>query len=563
MSGKPKPVLCTGLLLSCLAVLGSGCSEPSISSPPPFLPPPASTKAPEVREPIRPPYSLAILSFEDYSNRPDLAWLRQGLPEMLITDLALIPGLRLVSRHRLGEVLREQWLQHRGSFQESPSVRLGRLTGARYLVSGIYYVAGSELILEVHLLDVEQGSVARAFRVTGTVDAIPSLELDLARRIGSVFDSGFDLPASAVLPSDLDVQEAPEISLHLPDPAEIPEATQAVLGSSIVSSPLMTDTLLSLERLRGVREAATRIADRVWTQGVSVRLGPPQYEPRASTTPMSASALTVWVPVEAEVERHRIGHLDRGLQLVDGDLAPDPSWVILIYGEVDPGALRMFLEAMQMPRRLFVRAIRESGEVVAVSSQWSWRVDHLIQLHDDGTVGFPASPQTLLTGRTPFGGFWMVGPDSTVRFDAVIVPVPEEARMVSIEVVEEPDGEGPNPGPGLEFLQSIRTWLLHRWNPPLTESIPGSGYLPGNRRSGIVLLSGVGGRIQRSQVIHMPSDAGFADSIQELLASLAGRCFSLCEEKTSGKQPTRRPLELRVQFELVKDMRYVGLNRRP
>ena len=156
----------------------------------------------------------------------------------------------------------------------------------------------------------------------------------------------------------------------------------------------------------------------------------------------------------------------------------------------------------------------------------------------------------------------MVGPESTVRFDAVIVPVPEETRMVSIEVVEEPDGEGPNPGPGLEFLQSVRTWLLHRWNPPLTESIPGSGYLPGNRRSGIVLLSGVGGRIQRSQVIHMPSDAGFSDSIQELLASLAGRCFSLCEEKTSGKQPTRRPLELRVQFELVKDMRYVGLNRR-
>ncbi|MCZ6581199.1 MAG: hypothetical protein O6840_06180, partial [Nitrospirae bacterium] len=198
----------------------------------------------------------------------------------------------------------------------------------------------------------------------------------------------------------------------------------------------------------------------------------------------------------------------------------------------------------------------------AVSSQWSWRVDHLIQLHDDGTVGFPASPQTLLTGRTPFAGSWMVGPGSTVRFDAVIVPVPEETRMVSVEVVEEPNGEGPNPGPVLEFLQSVRTWLLHRWNPPITESIPGSGYLPGNRRSGIVLLSGVGGRIQRSQVIHMPLDAGFSDSIQELLGSLAGRCFSLCEEKTSGKQPTRRPLELRVQFELVKDMRYVGLNRR-
>lgn len=561
MSVQPKPVLCTGLLLSCLAVLGSGCSEPSISSPPPFLPPPASTKAPEVREPIRPPYSLAILPFEDYSNRPDLAWLRQGLPDMLITDLALIPGLRLVSRHRLGEVLREQWLQHRGSFQESPSVRLGRLTGARYLVSGIYYVAGSELILEVHLLDVEQGSVARAFRVTGTVDAIPSLELDLARRIGSVFDSGFDLPASAVLPSDLDVQEAPEISLPLPDPAEILEATQAVLGSSIVSSPLMADTLLSLERLRGVREAATRIADRVWTQGVSIRLGPPQYEPQASTTPMSASALTVWVPVEAEVERHRIGHLDRGLQLVDGDLAHDPSWVILVYGEVDPGALRMFVEAMQMPRRLFVRAIRESGEVVAVSSQWSWRVDHLIQLHDDGTVGFPASPQTLLTGRTPFGGSWMVGPESTVRFDAVIVPVPEEARTVSVEVVEGP-GESPKSGPGLEFLQSIRAWLLHRWNPPLTESLPVSGYLPGNRRMGVVTLSGSGGTVQKTQVIHVQPEAGFARSIRQLLTSVQGKCFSQCEKNLSPHAPKPKAFQLRVQFELIKDIRHVGLSRK-
>ena len=116
----------------CVASLILRCAE--VENPtvlPTAIHDPASLPSVVTLQPVSPPYSLAILPFEDYSNRPDLSWLRQGLPDMLVTDLALLPGVRVVSRHRLGEVLREQWLQPRGSFEEASTVRLGRLLGAR------------------------------------------------------------------------------------------------------------------------------------------------------------------------------------------------------------------------------------------------------------------------------------------------------------------------------------------------------------------------------------------------------------------------------------------------
>lgn len=554
------------VLLVGVVNLTFGCAEvenPAVSPATIEVPTPDPDPLNPTLKPVSPPYSLAILPFEDYSNQQDLSWLRQGLPDMLVTDLALLRGVKIVSRHRLGEVLREQWLQHRGSFEEASSVRLGRMVGARYLLSGLYYVGGEDLILEVHLLDVEQGSVVRTFRVTGSPHAIPDLELDLASKFGKLFDPEALGQPEVASSEAVNNEKTPAIQF---DPDEMADIQKEVVVSgpedhAPLATTLRTDTALGLERLRHVRDAASRIADGLWAQSLAVRLGNIQYGTEAGSEGVK-TAVTVSVPLSAAIREEGLGLIDPGLKVVKPDSDSEDLEIILGYEESDAGAQQLFREALQAPRRLFVRAIRESGEVLAVSSEWSWRMDLHVRLRSDGTVSVPRSSSPFLKGSARFGGTLLAGRDAAISFDTLVVPVSDESRTISVEKVHgESNTEGPQ-STDRELEASVKTWLLHRWSPPVAESVPTSGYLPGNRRRGLAILSGTGGTVHHSQVIHIDSEARFDRSIRQLLTSVLGKCFSQCEKTASPQASIPQPFELRVQFELIKDIRHAGLSRK-
>jgi TolB-like protein len=57
---------------------------------------------------------VSVLNFEDRIHLPEFAWVRKGLADMLITDLSQAPGLEVVQRERLDDVMREQSLQAGG-----------------------------------------------------------------------------------------------------------------------------------------------------------------------------------------------------------------------------------------------------------------------------------------------------------------------------------------------------------------------------------------------------------------------------------------------------------------
>ena len=483
---------------------------------------------------------------------------------MLITDLALLPGVRVVSRHQLGEVLREQWLQHRGSFEEASSVRLGRLVGARYLLSGLYYLGGDDLVLEVHLLDVEQGSVVRTFRVTGKPTAIPDLELDLASRLGKVFDAEAAGLSQQVESAQVQRDDSPAVQFDPKAIREIQKDLPANAGlhekESALASTLQTDTILGLERLRHVRDVAANLADDLWSYSLAIRLGAPRYEstPRSGRDP---SVLSVDIPVSGTIREETMRQLDPGLKIVEGKTNPEATEIVLGYDESDAGAQQLFRQALQVPRRLFVRAIGGSGEVVAVSSEWSWRMDSYVRVRPDGTVSLPRSHTPFLKGHATFLGSLLTRIDSTISFDAVVVPVPQESRSILVEMVDDgADLEDPL-RTNKAIVASLQTSLLHDWAPPVMESIPMSGYLPGNHRQGVALVTGQGGTISEAQLVDIDEEEKFAQSVNDVLKNLPGKCFSLCE-KAGPKKPIPRTFTLRIQFELVKDIQNVELSRK-
>ena len=172
------------LLSAILAGLLSCSGTPSLQSDPQSSP----TTIQDVNS-LPLPHTIGILPFDYHGHDPRWSWLRHGLPDMLITDLVSRFGLAMISRESLGVVLREQWLQHRGMSESKAAVKLGRLSGARYLLKGSIYDIQKDVVVDVHMLDVERGSVIRTSRAVGSYGDLPGLEKQLSVQIQNWFSS--------------------------------------------------------------------------------------------------------------------------------------------------------------------------------------------------------------------------------------------------------------------------------------------------------------------------------------------------------------------------------------
>jgi len=114
------------------------------------------------------------------------------IADVLITDLASVPGLAVVERSRLEDVLDEMSVGNIEATDRKMQLRLGRLLGARSIVVGNYMVFGSTLKIDVRVVDVETGRIVRSAQVMGPGNRLFQLAWMLAGRISTGL--GLDLP---------------------------------------------------------------------------------------------------------------------------------------------------------------------------------------------------------------------------------------------------------------------------------------------------------------------------------------------------------------------------------
>lgn len=132
------PILLTVILLSAIGLYYFGRSNQAKS---------------EVRLPaIEGKKTIAVMFFENKSNTKELEWLREGLTDMLISDLSRSEKLTVLSRPAL-----QNFLENRGfekvNFDES--VEVAHLVQAEFIVAGSFAVMGERLRLDVQLFEVK------------------------------------------------------------------------------------------------------------------------------------------------------------------------------------------------------------------------------------------------------------------------------------------------------------------------------------------------------------------------------------------------------------------------
>jgi len=127
-------------------------------------------------------HSVAVVGFANITGRPEDAWLGTGLAESLSAGLAGVPGLVVVSRERVLEVLRELGLS---AEKDDPglAVRVGREVGARGVVSGGYQSLGDRIRVTARVSETATGNVVLHPQVDGAREGIFELQDRLVAEI--------------------------------------------------------------------------------------------------------------------------------------------------------------------------------------------------------------------------------------------------------------------------------------------------------------------------------------------------------------------------------------------
>lgn len=150
----------------------------------PIVPPPGTSDA-------RP--TVAVLYFTNGAlvGGADYAPLSKGMAEMMITELARNPAIRVVERDRLQQLLAEQNLGSGDRVDKETAIRLGKVLGAHHLVMGSFVIDPRQAMrIDVRSVNTETSQVEYVETVEGKTDRL----LPMIGELGAKVNAGLKLP---------------------------------------------------------------------------------------------------------------------------------------------------------------------------------------------------------------------------------------------------------------------------------------------------------------------------------------------------------------------------------
>lgn len=112
--------------------------------------------------------SVAVLPFTNSTGQDSLDWIGPGVSDMLTTSLASSGNLRVVSPQRLFELLRSAGHQETDHIPNDLAMSIAAESGARRMVRGSVLGTLDDLVLDVQLIDLSDGTVIAGERVRGS-----------------------------------------------------------------------------------------------------------------------------------------------------------------------------------------------------------------------------------------------------------------------------------------------------------------------------------------------------------------------------------------------------------
>jgi TolB-like protein len=132
---------------------------------------------------------VAVLYFDNNSfgkDHSDYDGLGKGIADLLINDMASNPAMRVVERDRIQSVLQEQELAKAKSIDPQTAVRLGKLLGAQYMITGGFMSDGKgTLVLTSRVISVETSAITNPVKLQAKSDDVLGIVGQLSAKLNS------------------------------------------------------------------------------------------------------------------------------------------------------------------------------------------------------------------------------------------------------------------------------------------------------------------------------------------------------------------------------------------
>jgi len=132
---------------------------------------------------------VVVFRFDNNSigaGKADFDGMATGVQDLLITDLASNARIRLVDRTHLNEILTEQNLAKTGQVDPTTAVRIGKILGAQYAVTGGFMSDGKgTAVMTGRTIDIETTQIINPQKIQGKTDNVLGLIADLSSKVSS------------------------------------------------------------------------------------------------------------------------------------------------------------------------------------------------------------------------------------------------------------------------------------------------------------------------------------------------------------------------------------------
>lgn len=206
--------------------------------------------------------AVAVMPFKNLAGTSELDWLKLGISETLLADLAKDGGRPVVERSQIDRALAEVMLQKENATasEDGMAARAGKLVGATTVVVGGFQQQGKELRITARFVNVESGVVEETAKVTGALDNVFALQDQI---VAKLLKKPQKARAKKKATPQKEVEAYQAYSLSLATSSDVERIRY--LRESIGSDPEFVyalDDLKALEqRLNRYRENAGQIAD--------------------------------------------------------------------------------------------------------------------------------------------------------------------------------------------------------------------------------------------------------------------------------------------------------------
>lgn len=149
----------------------------------------ASEARPETAlRPIDGKRPVVVMYFENQSKSPELDWLREGLADMLISNLSRVPKLNVLSRQQLALSLSRP--RQPGPPDLAEALEIGRAARANQVILGSFAKIGAQVRVLSQIVNVAGGQTIASESVTAAgpdqiLPQIDTLALELAADLGA------------------------------------------------------------------------------------------------------------------------------------------------------------------------------------------------------------------------------------------------------------------------------------------------------------------------------------------------------------------------------------------